>query len=186
MKKLSSIILVLAMASFILAITPGCDSGGGTTPTPQDTTDNNDTTTTGTVEAGFKIGVADEFDLVLDKNLSYATWDASDSSMYISIGGEDVTRPENEQKALIELNCGPVPNKAGTYNASNNNATIGLQTGSGIKEQQFASDGLSCTIKIEEWGGPGGRAKGTFNAKVKDIQNSFDVKNGYFDVEIRD
>lgn len=171
MKNISIILLALVAAVFGFSNT-GCNET--TEPTPVDTT-NNDTTATSNKAASFTLGF-DNYELDVDGAGTYGVYNVAANKTYIYIKGNDGKLGNADFEISVDSNT------VGSYATSTGAAYLGVGTGEGVKREEFTSDNGGVTVVITEYGAVGGKIKGTFSGTVRKGINSFQLKNGSFEV----
>ena len=168
---------MIVAASFGISNT-GC-SDTPVTPKPVDTTD-----TTGggggePIVNGFKIGF-DQYDLTIEESLTYGVYNKAADRTYIYVSGNDGKNGDADFDFEFKGNM------AGTFtNQSGGSLVFSCGTGTvgDIKREEFASDAGLFTVVVTEYGAVGEMIKGTFSGQVKKGTNTYNVSNGYFEVE---
>ncbi len=171
MKNISIVLLVIIAATFGFSNT-GCKDTT-TDPDPVDTTTTDTTSNSKLVK--FTLGF-DAYELDVDASGTYAVYNVAANTTYIYAKGNDGKLGNGDFEMEIDSNT------TGTYTTASGAAYLGLGTGEGVRREEFTSDDGGITIVISEYGAVGGKVKGTFSGKVRKGINSYDVKNGSFEV----
>ncbi len=176
MKKLS--FLTLALAAVILGFNnTGCQTT--TTPEPQDTLPG-DTTPVEEIVNEFKIGF-DTYRLNIEEDLTYGVYNSAADRTYVYVSGNDGSNGDADFEFEFDGNM------AGTFtNQNGGTATFACGTGTigDIRREEFSADNGSISITVTEYGDEGtGVIKGTFTGTVLKGVNSYQVRNGKFEVK---
>jgi hypothetical protein len=176
MKKLSFITLALVAVIFGVNNT-GCS--GTETPDPVDTLPG-DTTPVEVIVNEFKIGF-DTYKLNIEEDLTYGVYNSASDRTYIYVSGNDGSNGDAD--FAIEFDG----NVAGTFtNTPPETATFACGTGTvgDIRREEFTADGGTISITVTEYGDElTGVIKGTFTGTVMKGVNSYQVRNGKFEVK---
>ena len=178
MKNLKYLIIAL-MISPLFFVTTGCDDDAPPPPPVEDTTEPTDTPA-----CGFTVSFQN-YQLVLDQNLSQASWRKDIDETLINIVGYSTKGNAGASitsKAELELTF--MGKDAGVYTQNSPNFSFEIATGEGAKRVESSSDAANnMAVTISEYGEVGELIKATFTGELKSGINSRSFSKGYFEIE---
>ncbi len=179
MKNLKYLIIAL-MISPLFLVNTGCD--GDEVPPVVDTTDN--TEPTDTPACGFTVSFQN-YQLVLDQNLSQGSWRKDINETLINIVGYSTKGNAGASitsKAELELSF--VGKDPGVYTQNSPEFSLEIATGEGAKRIESSSDAAqNMAVTVSEYGEVGELIKVTFTGELKSGINSRSFTKGFLEIE---